>query len=83
MKGNGHEAMGTKRGRAVTAEPAPAATGEMSAQDRELIDAWIAGGRRRTVTQDAMGWWIARDLGVLVKRRKYARGLADQLKGMR
>lgn len=56
---------------------APVAT-----EARELIDAWISRGRARTVEQDGMGWWVARAHGVLVKRRRFARGLAEQLREM-
>lgn len=52
-------------------------------QDRDVIEAWKKRGRRRTVEQDGMGWWVARDLGVMVARRKYTRGLAEHLKGLR
>lgn len=58
-------------------------TDEMTPESRKVIDAWIARGRRRTVEQDAMGWWVARDHGVLVLRRRFPRGLAERLEGTR
>lgn len=54
------------------------------ARAQERCQAWAdARPGRRTVEQDGMGWWVARDLGVMVARRKYTRGLAEHLKGLR
>jgi hypothetical protein len=45
-------------------------------------DKWVAAKRGRTIEPDEAGWMVARELGVLVMRRRYLRGLMDHLEDL-
>jgi hypothetical protein len=87
-RGTGHQARrprATRRGGGINGNGPGAIMGELRAVSGAETDnvkrmrAWTAAGDGRVIDEDGVGWWEARERGILVKRRQDLGQLMDAL----